>query len=70
MATVRRSLTPRQRQLIQEYADDIDGVNSRSAGGGSGGNNKHGMDSFSSSARPAKDWLSGAWDRLKGLIGY
>ncbi|KIJ45565.1 hypothetical protein M422DRAFT_59751 [Sphaerobolus stellatus SS14] len=65
-----RSLSSRQRQLIQEYADDVDGKSSRSTGDGDRSTGRNGTNSFSSQARPSSDWLSSAWNKLKGLIGH
>ncbi|KAF8489590.1 DnaJ protein [Gautieria morchelliformis] len=73
-----RSLSKRQRDIIQQYADEVEGRASAKSGVEESGTvnedtaDKHGADSFASSTQPSssRDWLSRTWHGLKGLMGY
>ncbi|KAJ6519488.1 DnaJ protein [Mycena sanguinolenta] len=66
-----RSLSNRQRELIQQYADDLEG---RSSGGSSdetSTTDDNGMESFSpsSSSSPDEGWMNRAWRSFRRVTG-
>lgn len=71
-------MSQRQREIIQQYADEVEGrappAESAPESGALKENttDKHGADPFTSSTQPfsSKDWLSRTWHGLKGLMGY
>ena len=70
-----RSLTKHQRQLLQEYADDVEGRNHAQAEVFSGqknelSNNDNGTDSFTHYSPPPVGWVSRTWQKIRRLIGF
>ncbi|TFK41328.1 hypothetical protein BDQ12DRAFT_679272 [Crucibulum laeve] len=78
-----RSLSKRQRELLQAYTDDMEGRHSSTAGptdSSSGrtsqdsneSNSKvdNGTTSFTRSSPSHGDWMSRMWQRIRGLIGF
>lgn len=69
------SLSKRQREIIQQFADEVEGrasTMSHPTESGTLKEDKHGTDSFAPSTQPSpsRDWLSRTWHGLKGLMGY
>ncbi|KAK0505961.1 DnaJ protein [Armillaria luteobubalina] len=78
-----RSLSKRQRQLLQEYADDVDGrsTSKDSKGGnkasqspspsqGKGTGHDNGMPSFTHQSPSQGGLVFRTWQKLRGLIGF
>ncbi|KIK05572.1 hypothetical protein K443DRAFT_675129 [Laccaria amethystina LaAM-08-1] len=76
--TVPRSLSKRQRELLQAYADDTEGrAPSKTSRENSGQsepqkspeNDDNGTESFLPSSSWSSGWMSRAWQKIRGLIG-
>lgn len=72
-----RSLTKRQRSLIQEYADDLEGrtrVPNTTANPtetqAPPKNDDNGTESFTYTPTPSGGWVSRTWQNIRGLIGF
>ncbi|KAJ7462731.1 DnaJ protein [Mycena galericulata] len=65
-----RSLTKRQRELLQQYADDIDGRSPGNTTNEGQAADDNGTASFiRSSSPPTGRWMNRAWQRLRELMG-
>jgi molecular chaperone DnaJ len=70
-----RSLTNRQRELLQAYADDVEGKNPHAKSEASSSqkqkppNNDNGTDSFIKYSPPSGGWISRTWKNIRGLVG-
>ncbi|PSR80749.1 hypothetical protein PHLCEN_2v6665 [Hermanssonia centrifuga] len=78
-----RSLTKRQREILQQYADDVEGrssspsQNSKASSDASASEEKPfkvnengtGFSPFATPSTPGSGWVSRAWYRIKELIG-
>lgn len=70
-----RSLTKRQRSLIQEYADDMEG-RTRAPDTATNPtetqekNDDNGTESFTYTPTPSGGWVSRTWQNIRGLIGF
>jgi molecular chaperone DnaJ len=70
-----RSLTKRQRELLQEYADDVEGRKRAKAEASSSqkeelSHSDNGTDSFTHWSPPPGGWISRTWQNIRGLIGF
>jgi molecular chaperone DnaJ len=74
LIVITRSLTKRQRELLQAYADDVEGrvpsnpADEENKSGTSRSASDNGRDSFTNSS-PNETWLSRTWKNVKGLLG-
>jgi len=70
-----RSLTTRQRELLQAYADDVEGLvppnpaSKEDTSDTSRSTSDNGRASFANSS-PNETWLSRTWKNVKGLLGF
>ncbi|KAJ7169537.1 DnaJ protein [Mycena filopes] len=66
-----RSLSNRQRELLQQYADDVDGRSSpASNNGGTTAESDNGTASFTrKSTSPVGGWMNRAWERIRDFTG-